>query len=431
MGFLGAALAAREGKLIALATATFIPAGSARRLTGIFAVAVGAAVSTMLARGGVELVLLDKESGTMIAAGVPVWVAQLVLPISFGLIALRLVYHAAPDWRGRALAGSGIIAGLWLGQFPTILERGAVWPGLAVILIAGVLGAPIFTVLGGAAVLLFMSEAVPPAAVLIETYGLSVSPTLPAIPLFTLTGFLLAQGNASQRLLRLFRALFGWFPGGTAVVSAVLCAFFTLFTGGSGVTILALGGLLFPALLKDGYRERFSIGLLTRAGSLGLLLPPALPLILYAIIAQIPPKDLFIGGILPGILLIALVVGWGVREGVVTGAGRSGFALREARAALWESKWELSLPVVVLFALFSGLATLVETAALAALYVFVIQSLIHRDLSFRRGLRTAFGECIVLIGGVLVILGVAVGFTKLSRRCPGAGAAVGVDTGPR
>jgi tripartite ATP-independent transporter DctM subunit len=166
-----------------------------------------------------------------------------------------------------------------------------------------------------------------------------------------------------------------------------------------------------PALLKDGYSDRFSVGLLTASGSLGLLLPPALPLILYAIVAQVAPEDLFIGGILPGILLITLIAGWGMREGLVTGAGRTRFGLREASAALWESKWELSLPVVVLVAYFGGWATLVETSALAALYAFVTQAFIHRDLPVGQ-LRKPFAECVVLIGGVLVILGVAVGFTN-------------------
>ena len=412
VGFLGAALAARHRKLIALATASFIPEGPARRITEIIVAAVGAGVSTILARGGIELVLGDREMGTVIAAGVPVWVAQLILPISFGLIAVRLVIRGVEGWVGRTVAGTGIIVGLWLGQDVGALEGIPAWPGIVVIVIAALLGAPIFTVLGGAAVLLFLTDGIAPVAVLISTYGLSVSPTLPALPLFTLTGFLLAEGNASQRLLRVFRALFGWIPGGTAVVCAVLCAFFTVFTGGSGVTILALGGLLFPALLRDGYREKFSLGLLTASGSLGLLLPPALPLILYAIIAQLPPRELFIGGILPGVLLVTLIAGWGMREGMVTGAGRTRFQLGEAGAALWAGKWELFLPVVVLVAFFNGWATLVETSALAALYAFVIQSLIHRDLSLRRGLRQAFGECVVLIGGVLVILGVAVGFTN-------------------
>src|SRR6185503_4458137 len=193
-------------------------------------------------------------------------------------------------------------------------------------------------------------------------YALSVSPTLPAIPLFTLAGFILAEGHASTRLLRVFRALFGWIPGGSAVVCAVLCSFFTAFTGGSGVTILALGGVLFPALLRDGYRERFSLGLMTASGSLGLLLPPALPLILYGIVAQLPIEDLFIGGILPGVLLTTLIAAWGMRVGVASGVPSTRFHATEAMAAAWNAKWELAMPVVVIAALFSGLATTVEAA---------------------------------------------------------------------
>ena len=200
--------------------------------------------------------------------------------------------------------------------------------------------------LGGLALVLFLADGVGPSAVLIETYQLAVKPTLASIPLFTLCGFLLAEGKAPERLLNVFRAWFGWFPGGTAVVCAMLSAFFTVFTGGSGVTILALGGLLLPALIKDGYREKFSIGLLTASGSLGLLLPPSLPLILYAIVAQIPVEDLFIGGILPGILLLGLTAAWGVREGVRYGTGgrrspwpprcgRSGTASGKSRCRWW------------------------------------------------------------------------------------------------
>lgn len=412
VAFLGAAVAAREGKLLALATATFLPEGPRRRAINIFASALTAAVSTLLAWAGLELVLSEKEAGTIIAAGVPAWMAQLVLPLSFALIALRVVWRGAPSWSGRAVASSGIVAGLCLGQFALILEGTSAWPGLVLILVAGLLGTPIFAVLAGCAALLFMSEGVTPVAILIETYALSVSPTLAALPLFTFTGFLLAEGKAPQRLLQLFRALFGWIPGGTAVVSATLCAFFTVFTGGSGVTILALGGLLFPALLKDGYRQRFSLGLLTASGSLGLLLPPALPLILYGIVAEAPIENLFLGGILPGILLVGLVGAWGIREGMVTGAGRAPFELRAAGAGLWHAKWELMLPTVVLLALFTGFATIVEAAALASLYAFVVQCFIHRDLSIRHDLPRVLVECLALIGGVLLILGVAVGLTN-------------------
>ncbi|HVS02410.1 MAG TPA: TRAP transporter large permease subunit [Thermoanaerobaculia bacterium] len=410
VAFLGAAMAAREGKLLALATGTFLPERWRGAAEG-FAALVGAGVSALLARASAELVWIEYQSGTTVAAGVPAWVAQLPLPISFALIALRLVWRASARWPGRAMAAVGLAAGIALGQWPGLLEGRPAWPGLVVIVAATLVGSPIFAVLGGAAALLFMADGVPLAAVPAETYRLAVSPLLAAIPLFTLTGFLLAEGKASLRLLALFRALFGWVPGGTAVVCALICAFFTVFTGGSGVTILALGGLLFQALRAEGYRESFSLGLLTASGSLGLLLPPALPLILYGIVAGISIEDLFLGGLLPGILLVALVAGWGVREGIVGGAERHPFSAREAGRALWLAKWELLLPVVVLVSIFAGWATLVETSAIAALYALVSQ-VAHRDIRGPRQLFGVFRDCVVLLGGVLIILGVAMGLTS-------------------
>jgi tripartite ATP-independent transporter DctM subunit len=369
-------------------------------------------MATILAMGAVQLVLTERETGTIIAANVPAWVGQLALPVGFALIALRLAWKAGASWLGRLFGAAGIVVGLVLAQVPGLLENHSAWPGMILVIAAAAVGAPIFAVLGGAAVLLFMADGVTPATVLIETYSLSVSPTLPAIPLFTLAGFILAEGHASARLLRVFRAWFGWIPGGTAVVCAILCTFFTAFTGGSGVTILAVGGVLFPALLKEGYRDRFALGLLTTSGSLGLLLPPSLPLILYAVVAQIPIENLFIGGLLPGILLTAMIAAWGVREGLLFGTTRQPFRAREAWASLWDAKWELAMPFVVLVSMFSGIATAVEAAALTACYALLIQTVVHRDLVIRRDLLRVFVECAVVIGGVLVILGVAVGLTN-------------------
>ena len=453
VGFLGASIAARAGKLLAPATGTFIK-GVWRRAADILAAAYGACAAVVLASGGWQMAMIERESGTQIGAGIPAWITQLVLPVSFTLIALRLVWrvgHAtlqedldrskgvddasalargnsldsesddrSPQalaerrrrWTDRAIASIGILAGVLFAQVPSLLEQPIL--GLAAILIvaAAFLGTPLFAILGGTAALLFMHDGVTPATILIETYSLSVSPTLPAIPLFTLAGFLLAEGHASERLLRVFRAFFGWVPGGTAVVCAVLCSFFTVFSGGSGVTILALGGVLFPALVKDGYRERYALGLMTASGSLGLLLPPALPLILYAVVAQIPIEDIFIGGILPGILLTTMIAAWGVREGMASGAKRYPFTTREALASLWAAKWELAMPALVLVSMFSGLATAVEAAALTALYALIVQAFIHRDLSLVRDLPRAFAECVTIIGGVLIILGVAQGLTS-------------------
>ncbi len=412
LGFLGAALAAKEGKLLALATGTFLPEGRRRRAAEIFAATVAAGVTALLFRACLDFLLVEKEFGDEVALGIPRWVALVVLPASFALIALRLVWRASPAWGGRAVAAAGLAIGLGLGQRPELLELRPAWPGLVLIVAAMFLGAPIFAVLGGAAVLLFMSDGTPIAAVPVETYSLATSPTLPAIPLFVLTGFLLAEGKSSQRLVGVFRAFFGWIPGGTAIVTAVVCAFFTVFTGASGVTILALGGLLFGALQADRYRERFSLGLLTASGSLGLLLPPALPLILYGVVAQVPIPDLFLGGLLPGLLLVGLIAGWGMREGLVTGAGRSAFSRGEAVRALWVAKWELALPVFLLWAIFSGTATVVEMAALSAVYALVVQCFVQKDLSFFRDLPRVLRDCTVLVGGVLIILSVAKGLAN-------------------
>jgi tripartite ATP-independent transporter DctM subunit len=338
--------------------------------------------------------------------------AQLVLPVAFALVAWRLVRHAGRGWTSRSLALAAAGLGFWLGGAPEAVTGFPAGPAVVLVIAAGLLGAPIFTVLGGIAALLFVSGAIPAAAILVETYQLSVNPTLPAIPLFTLAGFLLAEGRASERLLRVFRAWFGWIPGGTAVVCTLVSAFFTVFTGGSGVTILALGGVLLPLLLKDGYSDRFSLGLLTSAGSLGLLFPPALPLILFGIVSQTPVEDLFVGGIVPGMLLVGLVAGYGVREGVRKGTGGISFDPREAAAAMWTAKWELLLPVIILVVIFGGLATLVEASALAAFYAFLTQTFANRDLSPRRDLARVLADAVTTIGGVLVILGVAVGLTN-------------------
>lgn len=412
VGFLGAALAATEGKLLALATGELIPEGKFRTGSRIFAATVGTLVTALLFWACVELVRIEKDAGSEVAAGLPTWVAQLALPIGFALVGLRLAWMASDRWWGKIPPALGLAAGSYLAFHPELLEFKAAWPWLAAVVLATMLGGPIFAAIGGAAVFLFLAEGVPAAAVPVETYSLVTSPTLPAIPLFTLAGFLLAEGKASHRLLRVFRGLVGWIPGGTAVVCAVVCAFFTAFTGGSGVTILALGGLLYVALEQDGYREKFSLGLLTASGSLGLLFPPALPLILYGIVAQVPIEDLFIGGLVPGILLVLLLVAWGVREGLRSKTPSVPFDRKEALAALWAAKWELLLPVVVLVAIFSGWATPVEASAVAALYAFVIQAFIHRDLSITKDLPRVLRECVVLVGGVLIILGVAMGLTN-------------------
>jgi tripartite ATP-independent transporter DctM subunit len=294
-----------------------------------------------------------------------------------------------------------------------MLENQSVLPWFLLVIIAGIVGAPIFALLGGFALFASLTRGNPPVVLPMMAYQeLTTSTGIAAIPLFTLAGFLLAEGRSSERLLRVFRAWVGWAPGGTAVAAATLCAFFTLFTGGSGVTILVLGGLLLPALTGNGYRERFSIGLLTASGSLGLLFPLSLPLMLYGIVSQKASiEDLFIGGLLPGILMLGLLATLGVREGLVTHAERRPFRVKEALAALSEANWELFLPVFVVGAFIGGIATLVESAPLAALYTLIVQRYIHRDLPTWKDVLRVAADCVALVGGVLLILAVAAGLT--------------------
>jgi tripartite ATP-independent transporter DctM subunit len=253
---------------------------------------------------------------------------------------------------------------------------------------------------------------VPVAAVPAETLRIVVSPSIPAIPLFTLAGYLMAEGGAGDRLVRLFRALFGWLPGGLPIVATLVCAFFTTFTGASGATILALGGLLLPVLVASKYSERFSLGLLTATGSIGLLFPPSLAVILYAVIAKIPIPDLFVAGIVPGAIMVGAVCLYGVWRGHVERTPRVHFDGREALAAVWGAKWEVALPVIVLVGMFGGYGTLVELSAVTVVYVLVTGLFIHRDLDIRHNLPEGVLKCVTLIGGVFTILGVAMGLTN-------------------
>jgi C4-dicarboxylate transporter DctM subunit len=410
VGLVGASIAARDGKLLALATGTMLPDGRQRHVARILATFVGALVTTILAVSGFRLVEVHYAAAKEIAVGVPVWIADLAFPIAFALIAIRLVWKCSPAMTGRTFAGAGIVVGGWISTHPELLLDQSPWPWILLLIGAAILGMPIYALIGGAAVILFLVQGDSPANAIIGSYDQLTSTDLAAIPLFTLAGFLLAEGHASNRLLRLFRAYFGWAPGGTAVVATILCAFFTLLTGGSGVTILALGGLLLPALLAEGYSERFSLGLLTAAGSLGLLFPPSLPLILYGIVAEVPIGDLFIGGFLPGTLMLATLAALGVREGLITGSPRHPFTTREAAAATWSAKWELLLPAVIVGSLLAG-ATTVQSAALAALYTLIVQRFIQRDLAGYADLRRVVSHSIALVGGILIILAVAVGFT--------------------
>jgi tripartite ATP-independent transporter DctM subunit len=281
-------------------------------------------------------------------------------------------------------------------------------------------GAPVFVFMAGVALVLFYgdtaalgtlaAEAI--AAVPTAVFEVASEPALPALPLLTLSGYVLAEGAAAERLVRAYKGLFGWLPGGLAVMTAFACAIFTTFTGASGVTILALGGILLPSLLKEGYPEDFSVGLVTASGSLGLLFPPSLPVILYGVVAAVPIGDLFIGGLIPGLLMIGLVATYGVVVGERAGAPRQAFVWREAGAALWNAKWDLGLPTVVVGAIASGHATIVEAAALAAAYALVVELLVYRSIRVRADLLRVLSHAAALVGSVVILLGAAYGLTN-------------------
>jgi tripartite ATP-independent transporter DctM subunit len=282
--------------------------------------------------------------------------------------------------------------------------------GLLLLAALALAGAPLFAVIGGAALLGFQGLSIDPAAVMVELYRMASAPVLLAIPLFTFAGYLLAESQAPRRLLDLFRALLGWLPGGVAVVSLATCAVFTAFSGASGVTIVALGGLLYPILLKEAYPERFTLGLLTTSGGLGLLFPPSLPLILYGIVAQTDVNRLFIAGLLPGALLLFILSIYCLWS--ATSLRRTPFSAREAVRALRAAGWEVPLAPLILGGIYGGYFTATEAAAVSAFYLLVVEVFIYRDLHPRRDLPRLMQESMILVGGILLILGMALGLTS-------------------
>jgi len=408
---LGAAIAAREGKLLSLSSTSSLIPDRFKTAAHIFTAALGAAFTLYLCAAGFQYSMVEKEVGDIIAVGIPKWFVLFLLPAGFAVVFFRMIWRAGENLGQRAIT-LGLAAALAsLGLLFHSVPQPFLYFTFAVLLFAVVMGTPVFVALGGSALLFLWNSDTPIASIPAETYRMVVSPTIPNIPLFTLTGYLLAEGGASKRLLRVFQAWFGSLRGGPAIVTALVCAFFTCFTGGSGVTILALGGLLMPILLAEKYKERDALGLLTSAGSLGMLFPPSLPVILYGVVSHTAIDQLFLGGILPGFLLLAVTAVWGVAKGSKEQASRHPFHWREALDALWVAKWELFLPFVIFIFLFGVKVTLVESAALTALYAFVVEVFIYRDLKLKF-IPKVITECGMLVGGVLLILGVSLGFTN-------------------
>jgi C4-dicarboxylate transporter, DctM subunit len=280
-----------------------------------------------------------------------------------------------------------------------------------ILALLAILGAPLFAVIAASAMLGFQSQDSDLMIMAIEIQSIAGMPFLAAIPLFTFAGYLLSESNAPKRLVRLTGAMLGWMPGGLAIVCLAACAFFTAFTGASGVTIIALGAILYPALKQDGYGDKFNLGLVTSAGSLGLLFAPSLPLILYGVIAEVSIDNLFLAGILPGLLMLIMLSGYSLWVNRGIRRPLSSFSIKEVGAALRESLWELPLPIVVLGGIYSGFFAVSEAAAITALYVLIVEVLVLREIPLRE-LPRIMRSSMVLVGGILIILGASVASTS-------------------
>lgn len=273
------------------------------------------------------------------------------------------------------------------------------------------LGLPLFVLIAWIALLAFGAAEIDASAIIIELYRMASQPVLTAIPLFTFAGFVMAESGLPGRIIRLSRAALSWLPGGLALMSLAACALFTAFTGASGVTIIALGGLLFPILVKEGYPERYSLGLMTTSGSLGLLFPPSLPLILYGLVAGVSVDALFRAALVPGLLIMAILGGHAMWVAGRAKPARAPFSATELKAALREAAWELPIPPLVLVLIYGGFVTPAEAAAVTAVVVLAVEGLVKRELSLR-GLAKVAGESLAMVGAVLAILGVALGLTS-------------------
>jgi tripartite ATP-independent transporter DctM subunit len=409
VALVGAGLAARSNSLLALSTPLFFPARF-RSSIELFPLTVATAITASLCLGSLDVVRIERGVGDTVAWNIPSWIVIAVLPAGFAIITARLIWRPSA-LRGRLLVALGLLVP---AAFAAVdgLRQDVVPAALVAVIAATALGMPVVATIGGTALLFFWADGTPLNAVPGETYRLTTSPMLPAIPLFALGGYVLAAGRASQRMTRLFSDLFGWLPGGLAIVITLVLAFFTPLTGASGVTILSMGGLLLPVLVGARYSERTSIGLVTVSGSIGLLFFPSLPVFLYAFYANVPFERIFIGGLLPGILLVTVVAGWAAARGWLTGAVCSPFEGRRAAASVWEAKWELLLPAVVLGGIVTGLTTLVEAAALGVLYAVFVECVVHRELGLIRDVPRVTVECATLVGGFMVILAMAFGLTN-------------------
>jgi len=419
LAMLGALAAERNGHLTTLGGGSR-PAGADtaawQRSVFVFANTSAALVCGLLTWASWRFVASEIEAAHTLAYGMPVWWVQATMPLGFAVLGAKLGARCSTVRWGKL--GFGLLApavGFWLASAFDGTEV-VLWPAALLLAAALVAGAPIFAVLGGLALALFWQDGLPLAAIALSHYQITVNPSLPALPLFTLAGLVFARTGAAQRLGDLFVAMMGGGVNGTVLAAAVLCSFFTAFTGGSGVTILALGGLLLPLLHNAGYPEQRGISLVTSASALGVLLAPSVPLIMVAIIARVPINTMFLAGLVPAfVMVLSLLIfgGYLKKSGLSTAAMPTPIrpSLHQTLHCAWVAKWEILAPVVAIGSLVSGLATPTESAALTAAYAVLTQAFAHRELSWRV-LGRCLSESAQIIGGVLLILGMSLALTN-------------------
>ncbi|MBL6826665.1 MAG: TRAP transporter large permease subunit [Candidatus Marinimicrobia bacterium] len=418
IGFIGAVIAAKSNKLLSVVREPVFDSSTKVDLPKFFVHVFSLSIVFVLSISYLKMIQIGFQYPDYIAPYIPTWFAQLIIPVGLILIWYQMIITSSTDLKYRVLLMvisimPTIILFFW--QFP-LANPLLLWTKVLFAISLVVFGLPIFILLASLSIFFFLSEPSEWATNydLISTisdsaYRIVVSPTLAAIPIFTLAGYILAESNISERLIRFFKASLGWLPGSTVLIVVLLCAFFTALTGGSGVTILALGAILYPILIHDGYSKQFSLGIITTAGSLGLLFPPSLPAIIYSVTAGINPLELFKQALIPAIFLMSIMFFYGLYKRPKSKTVER-FVFKDAFESAKIAKWEIAIPLLIILSLFSGFATLVESAALLVLYVLTVELYIFKDISFKN-LPKIIIDCSSLVGGVLIILGFAMGFT--------------------
>ena len=413
IALVGAILAAVQEKHLSIAAAQILDIEKRAKIIS-FLVSLGTTTILLtLAKASYDLVYVQYDSPETIAGWFPIWLAQLTMPVGFIILSAVMLFKTPQSMRQKVLVlvvAILIIIGFML--IPAEQRYILTTPILIALVVVTFLGMPIFASLGGAGLLLFYTAEIPIAALPTETYRILTQPVLPSIPLFALAGTVLAHGGAPQRLVRFVQAWTSWLPGGAALATVIGCAIFTAITGASGVTILALGGLLLPILLAAQNDDKFGIGLLTASGSVGLLFPPSLPVILYGIYGFVAIDRLFLAGIIPGMLLVIILAVYSILKGKRIKREKQKFNVIELFQATWLVKGDLLLPLFIIVGLFGGLLTLVETAAVTAVWAILLETVFHRKIKFKKGLVSAMVESLVLVGALLIVLGLASGLVS-------------------